>query len=73
VITDLGILEPYPVTCELTLTGVYPGVTPEQAKAGTGWDLAVSGDLEVLAPPSSQELSALRALQAATPGSEGAR
>jgi len=52
---------------------VYPGVTPEQAKAGTGWDLAVSGNLAVLAPPSPQELAALRALQAATPGSEGAR
>ena len=73
VITDLGVLEPDPLTCELTLTGVYPGVTPEQAKAGTGWDLAVSGNLEVLAPPSPQELAALRALQAATPGSEGAR
>jgi len=33
----------------------------------------VSGNLEVLAPPSPQELAALRALQAATPGSEGAR
>jgi glutaconate CoA-transferase subunit B len=51
---------------------VYPGVTPDQAKAATGWDLAVSGDLEVLDPPSAGELSALRALQAATPRSEGA-
>jgi len=25
VITDLGVLEPDPATCELTLTGVYPG------------------------------------------------
>jgi len=73
VITDLGVLEPDPATGELTLTGVYPGVTPEQARAGTGWDLAVSGSLEVLAPPSAAELSALRALQAMTPGSEGSR
>jgi len=71
VITDLGVLEPDPRTCELTLTGVYPGVTPEQARAGTGWDLAVSDGLEVLAPPTAAELSALRALQAMTPGSEG--
>jgi len=40
-------------------------------RAGTGWDLVVSGSLEVLAPPSATELSALRALQAMTPGSEG--
>ena len=73
VITDLGVLEPDPVTCELTLTAIYPGVTLDAAKAGTGWDLAVSSDLEVLDPPSAGELSALRALQAATPGSEGAR
>jgi glutaconate CoA-transferase subunit B len=73
VITDLGVLEPDPATGELTLTGVYPGVTPGEADAGTGWDLAVSGSLEVLAPPSAVELSALRALQAMTPGSEGSR
>ena len=73
VITDLGVLEPDPATGELTLTGVYPGVTPEQAQAGTGWDLAVSGSLAVLAPPSAAELSALRALQAMTPASEGSR
>jgi glutaconate CoA-transferase subunit B len=72
VITDLGVLEPDPATRELTLTGVYPGVTPDQAKAATGWDLAVSGHLAVLDPPSPGELAALRALQAATPGSEGA-
>ena len=61
------------MTRELTLTGVYPGVTPAEARAGTGWDLAVSDGLEVLARPSAAELSALRALQAMTPGSEGSR
>jgi len=64
VITDLGVLEPDPVTRELTLTGLYPGVSPEEAKAGTGWDLAISASLEVLDPPSPEELSALRKLQA---------
>src|SRR5262250_3785950 len=73
VITDLGVLEPDPVTRELTMTGIYPGASPEEAKAATGWDLAISGRLEVLDPPSPAELSALRALQAMTPGGEGAR
>ena len=36
VITDLGILEPDPVTCGLTLTGLYPGVTVADAAAKTG-------------------------------------
>jgi glutaconate CoA-transferase subunit B len=73
VITDLGVLEPGPATGELTLTGVYPGVTADEVRARTGWDLAVSGSLAVLAPPSAAELSALRALQAMAPGSGGSR
>jgi len=31
IITDLGVLEPDPVSCELTLTHLHPGVTVEQA------------------------------------------
>src|SRR5690606_28593809 len=38
VITDLGILEPDPHTCELTLTQLHPGATVEAARAATGWD-----------------------------------
>jgi glutaconate CoA-transferase, subunit B len=72
VITDLGVLEPDPVTRELTMTGVFPGITAEQARERTGWDLTVPPHLEVLPPPSPDELTALRALQAITPGSEGA-
>ncbi|SRR6266568_820220 len=67
VITDLGVLEPDPATRELTLTGVYPGVTQEQALERTGWDLAVSGRIKELPPPSPAELAALRRLQAITP------
>jgi glutaconate CoA-transferase, subunit B len=73
VITDLGVLEPDPATRELTLTGIYPGVSAADAKARTGWDLAVSGCLEVLPPPTAAELTRLRELQAVTPGSEGER
>jgi glutaconate CoA-transferase subunit B len=72
VITDLGVLEPDPVTCELTLTGVYPDVSVADVRARTGWDLAVSGSLEVIGPPSASELTALRGLQAIRQGSEGA-
>src|SRR5262249_18328292 len=42
VITDLGVLEPDRQTCELTLTGVFPGVRAADVVARTGWDLAVS-------------------------------
>lgn len=62
VITDLGIMRPDPVTAELTLTEVHPGVTPEQAVAATGWPLAVAGDLRVTDQPTEAELTALRRL-----------
>src|SRR3954470_11552657 len=39
VITDLGILEPDPESCELVLTHVHPGVDAGQAREATGWDL----------------------------------
>ncbi|MGH8826335.1 MAG: CoA-transferase subunit beta, partial [Jiangellaceae bacterium] len=35
VITDLGILEPDPRSCELALTHLHPGVTVAQARAAT--------------------------------------
>ena len=72
IITDLGILEPDPRTCELTLTGVFPGVEVADVKAKTGWGLAVSESVDILTPPSQRELSALRELQAPVPASEGA-
>jgi len=72
VITDLGVLEPDRQTCELTLTGVFPGVRAADVVARTGWDLAVSGSLGVLPPPSEAELAALRALHATIPAQERA-
>jgi len=65
VITDLGILEPDPVTKELVLTHVHEGVTVEQAREATGWDLKVADDLKTTEPPTDAELHALRELVAA--------
>jgi len=66
VITDLGVLEPDPATCELRLTGTYPGTIVADIKAATGWDLQVAADLRELPPPTGAELAALRRLRAAT-------
>jgi glutaconate CoA-transferase subunit B len=65
VITDLGVLEPDPGTCELTLTKLHAGVTVEQARAATGWELAVSPRLATTEPPTELELRTLRALEGA--------
>jgi glutaconate CoA-transferase subunit B len=66
VVTDLGLLEPDPETRELTLTCVHPGVSADDARAATAWELRVADDLRVVEPPTDAELTALRALEAAT-------
>ncbi len=71
VITDLGILTPDPVTRELTLTQLHPGVTVEEVKAATGWDLRVANDLATTEPPTAEELAALRALKQRTAEAHG--
>ena len=63
IITDLGVLEPDPVTLEFTMTGLYPGVSAAAAKEHTGWDLAIAPEPEIIAGPSPAELDALRNLQ----------
>jgi glutaconate CoA-transferase subunit B len=63
VITDQGILEPDPVTCELTMTGVFRGTNLGGVQDSTGWTLAFARDLDLIDPPTEAELTALRALQ----------
>jgi glutaconate CoA-transferase, subunit B len=65
VITDLGILRPDPVTRELTLTCLHPGVSVDEVKVATGWALRVAPDVAVSPPPKADELVALRALSGA--------
>jgi len=62
-VTDLGTLERR--DDELVLTAVPAGPEPLEdriaaARAGCGWDLAVAAELAELAPPTSDELAALR-------------
>jgi glutaconate CoA-transferase, subunit B len=59
VVTDLGIMTP-DETGELTLTAIHSGVTIDQVKANTGWDLHVSPNLRETEPPTSEELRILR-------------
>jgi len=62
VITDLGVLEPDPVTRELTLTQVHEGIEVDAVLAATGWELRVADEIRVTEPPSGEELTALREL-----------
>jgi glutaconate CoA-transferase subunit B len=62
VITDLGVLSP--IEGELTLTTLHPGVTVEQVRENTGWDLKVLDNVQVSEAPTPEELAALRELVA---------
>lgn len=67
VITNLGLLKPDPVTCELVLTQVHFGVDVEEVRNSTGWNLAVSETVTETAPPTTDELTMLRRLDAGLP------
>jgi len=49
---------------EAFLASVHPGVGVEDVLANTGWTLRVADKLEETRPPSSDELAAMRALDA---------
>ena len=61
-ITDLGVLEPDPQTCELTMTYLHPGVTAADAREATGWPLRFAADLTTTEQPTAEELTVLRTL-----------
>lgn len=66
VITDLGVLKPAPDTEELELVALFEGVTPDQVRKATGWELRVADQLETVVPPTPEELRILRDLHART-------
>ena len=71
VITDLGILEPDPVSKELFLSACHPGTTVDQVREATGWNLRVANDLVETPPPDAIELAALRDLMDRTARAHG--
>lgn len=73
VITDLGIMEPDPETCELTLTAVHPGVPVTAIIEATGWPLRISDHLTITAAPTTEELQVLRTLNTRTEEAHRAR
>ncbi len=58
VVTDLGILEP-DENGELVLAALHPGVTYEQARQNTGWDLKPVPDIRYTEPLKEDELHIL--------------
>lgn len=66
VVTDLCIFHPDPITRELTVTSLHPGVTREQVIAATGWPVVFAGHVDTISPATETELRVLRDLQRRT-------
>ena len=70
-ITDLCVFEPDPVTREMTVTSIHPGVTRQEIDGNTGWRVKYAADAGETATPSAQELKVLRELHARTRRAHG--
>jgi glutaconate CoA-transferase subunit B len=66
VITDLCVMQPDPVTKELVVSALHPGVTREQVTENTGWPVRFADPLGETPSPTADELSTLRDLQRRT-------
>lgn len=63
IITDLCLLEPAAEDAELTVTSLHGGVTRDQVREATGWDVRFADEVATTPPPTSEELAVLRDLQ----------
>ena len=73
VISDLGILRPDDLSKELTLTSVHPGMTVDEVRSVTGWNLKVSESLQMTQAPTEDELMTLRELERRTAFAHGSQ
>lgn len=71
VITDLCVLEPDPLTRELTVTSIHPGVDIATITANTGWPVQFARDVGTTSAPTKQELTVLRDLLRRTAEAHG--
>jgi glutaconate CoA-transferase subunit B len=62
VVTDLGIFGFDEHSKRMTPAALHPGVTPDQVRANTGFELTIAADLPVTERPSENELAVLRHL-----------
>src|SRR5262249_50656501 len=70
-ITDRAIFEPDPVSKEMIVTSIHPGVTREQIQDNTGWSVRYAATVGATPPPTGYELQVLRELHARTARAHG--
>lgn len=71
VITDLCILRPDPVSRELKVASLHPGVDCERVIASTGWQVRFDENRAQTPAPTANELAVLRDLKARTAMAHG--
>ncbi|HUX45936.1 MAG TPA: CoA-transferase subunit beta [Terracidiphilus sp.] len=71
VITDLCVLRPDPVSRELKVASMHPGVDRETIVASTGWPVQFFEDCGHSEVPTADELQVLRDLKARTAAAHG--
>ncbi len=66
VVTDLCLMEPDPISKELTVTQLHPGITREEVVRATGWEIRFAAELRETATPTRVEIETLRDLERRT-------
>jgi glutaconate CoA-transferase subunit B len=59
VVTNLGVCR-FDERGQMFLASMHPGISLDEVRANTAWDLQVADDLEETAPPTDEELSLIR-------------
>jgi glutaconate CoA-transferase, subunit B len=70
-VTDLCMMSPDSSSNEFTVASLHPGVTRDQVRANTGWDVQFADSVTETPPPNSLELETLRDLNARTERAHG--
>jgi glutaconate CoA-transferase subunit B len=65
-ITDMCVMEPDPVSKEMTVVTIHAGVTREALQAATGWPLKYAAAVGETPVPTALELDVMRDMQART-------
>lgn len=69
--TDLCVFAPDPVSKEMTVVSIHPGITREQIDDNTGWRVRYAQKVAETPAPTAEELETLRGLHARTKRAHG--
>lgn len=71
-VSDLCVMRPDPETNEMVVTSLHRGITREQVREQTSWEVRFAKAIAETEPPAAAELEALRDLHARTARAHGA-